>query len=358
VLTPVIYGLSWWGLSQWAAAAQSTFGGAQRLAETDISGSRFGIWANTLDLIKAHPWAGVGYGEFNFAWTLTPFPGRPTAFFDHTHNLPLQLAVELGLPLAAVVLGLLLWALWGALQMAVRKADASASPAELATSTAQRCAGVMVLMIGLHSLLEYPLWYAYFLLPAAWAFGVALSRAPNSSAADARPAAPTASVIYRASPVLAACGALVVAGAVFAVADYKKVVVIFASYTTGASVAQRIEAGQRSVFFGHHADYAAVTSRARTADPRFDFDRASHHLLDSRLMMAWSQALADSGELDAARYMAGRLREFKKEDAQSFFAACPGLTAPAPAPADTNPGAAFQCAAPTSPPGWKSYLPR
>ena len=34
----------------------------------------------------------------------------------------------------------------------------------------------MVLMIGLHSLLEYPLWYAYFLLPAAWAWGFALGR--------------------------------------------------------------------------------------------------------------------------------------------------------------------------------------
>ena len=27
------------------------------------------------------------------------------AFFDHTHNLPLQFAVELGLPLALLVLG-------------------------------------------------------------------------------------------------------------------------------------------------------------------------------------------------------------------------------------------------------------
>ena len=88
-----------------------TFGGAARLAEGDISSSRFGIWANTLALIRQQPWSGVGFGEFNLAWTLTPFPGRPVAFFDHTHNLPLQLAVELGLPLAAAVMALLLWAL-------------------------------------------------------------------------------------------------------------------------------------------------------------------------------------------------------------------------------------------------------
>ena len=32
----------------------------------------------------ASPWTGVGFGEFNLAWSMTPFPGRPTAFFDHT----------------------------------------------------------------------------------------------------------------------------------------------------------------------------------------------------------------------------------------------------------------------------------
>jgi O-antigen ligase len=97
---PLMYAAAWFGMAQWATLSAHAFGGTQRLAETDISSSRFGIWANTLELIRAHPWTGVGFGEFNFAWTLTPFPGRPVAFFDHTHNLPLQLAVELGLPLA------------------------------------------------------------------------------------------------------------------------------------------------------------------------------------------------------------------------------------------------------------------
>ena len=36
-------------------------------------------------------------------------------------------------------------------------------------------AAVMVAAAGLHSLLEYPLWYAYFLLPTAFAFGLGLS---------------------------------------------------------------------------------------------------------------------------------------------------------------------------------------
>ena len=104
---PLLYLLAWLALSAWAASSHHAFGGGTRLAEADLSSSRFGIWANTWRLIAQQPWAGVGFGEFNLAWTLTPFPGRPVAFFDHTHNLPLQLAVELGLPLAALILRML-----------------------------------------------------------------------------------------------------------------------------------------------------------------------------------------------------------------------------------------------------------
>jgi O-antigen ligase len=114
-LSPLIYALCWFGLTAWAEASGHVFGGAARMhSDADISSSRFGIWANTLSLIAQRPWFGVGWGEFNLAWSLTPFPGRPVAFFDHTHNLPLQLAVELGVPLALLVVALLTAALWRA----------------------------------------------------------------------------------------------------------------------------------------------------------------------------------------------------------------------------------------------------
>jgi O-antigen ligase len=167
---PVIYGLSWLGMDAWAKLSQHTFGGAKRLEESALGGSRLGILIDTLAMIRQQPWTGVGFGEFNFAWSLTPFPNRPSPFFDHTHNLPLQLIVELGLPLALIVMGLLLWALWRAAKAAWR---ATGDP-----SAAKRSAVMMVLMMGLHSLVEYPLWYSYFLLPAAWAWGFVLGGAP------------------------------------------------------------------------------------------------------------------------------------------------------------------------------------
>ena len=334
VAAPVVYAVGWWALAQWAAASAHNFGGTARLAESDISGSRFGIWKNTLALIQANPWAGVGFGEFNIAWTLTPFPGRPTAFFDHTHNLPLQLAVELGLPLAALVMGLLLWALVRAALRAWR--------AQGDASTAQRCAVMMVLMIGLHSLLEYPLWYAYFLLPTAWAFGFALRGT----------AATTPSTVKPALPLLRWAGVALLAGTVFSVWDYSRVVAIFSAEPGSPPLEQRIATGQKSVFFAHHADYAAVTSGVASADPAHAFDRTTHYLLDTRLMMAWARSLAERGDVDAARTLAARLREFDKADAEDFFDACPDAAQPAAA------GLPFQCELPTAVLGWREFLPR
>lgn len=343
---PLLYALSWCLMVLWADVSQHSFGGSQRLAEGDVSSSRLGIWRDTLALIRMHPWAGVGLGEFNFAWTLTPFPQRPTAFFDHTHNLPLQLLVELGLPLGGLVLALLLWALWRGLRQAWTDQPA-------ARSTAQRCAMLMVLMIGLHSLLEYPLWYSYFLLPAAWAWGFALQ--PGEAEVPAATGAPP----DKRNPLLLIAPAAVVVGALFSVFDYLRVAAIFTASDNAPPLAQRIAIGQRSVFFAHHADYAAVTAGLPVKDPARAFDRATHYLLDTRLMLAWAKSLAERGQLDQARHIAQRLREFHKADAEDFFAACDAAAAAAaPASAASSPPAQpFQCQAPQRVPSWREFLP-
>jgi O-antigen ligase len=333
---PVIYALSWLALAGWAEISHHVFGGAARLAETDVSGSRFGIWADTLALIKANPWLGVGFGEFNLAWTLTPFPGRPTAFFDHTHNLVLQFAVELGLPLTALLLGLLLW---GLLRMARR-----AWAAENEASVTRRAAAMFVLMIGLHSLLEYPLWYAYFLLPTAWAFGFGLG-------GDAAPAAASAAPAARHRWLAPAALALVL-GAAFSVWDYTRVTAIFAADEEAAPLARRIERGQHSVFFAHHADYAAATTETEPRLHERAFRGATHYLLDTRLMMAWAEDLAARGDLDRARHLAARLREFHNPLSKDWLDEC---RSPAPAAASAAP---FQCAPPTKRYDWRDFAGR
>ncbi|MDE1927595.1 MAG: O-antigen ligase C-terminal domain-containing protein [Burkholderiales bacterium] len=327
---PLAYALIWLAMAGWAALSQHPFGGEARLAETDISSSRFGIWRDTLKLIRMHPWTGVGWGEFNLAWTLTPFPHRPIAFFDHTHNLLLQFAVELGLPLATLITALLLWVLLRAAR------QAWATPGRL--GAARRCAVLMVLMIAVHSQLEYPLWYAYFLLPTAWALGFALQ-------------GPVAPVRAQPSRLLALAALLLIGATALSVLDYRRVALIFDEDAGAIPLEARIAAGQHSLFFGHHADYAALTTGMPIPGNSRGFERAVHYLLDTRLMIAWAEALDRGGHVDLARDLAARLREFHKPDAIEFFAPCPsGAT---PVEAARRP---FQCERPERAHDWREFL--
>ena len=334
---PLLFAASWALMTFWAGQTAGTFGGALHMAAGgDISSSRFGIWRDTLALIRMHPWAGVGWGEFNFAWTLTPFPQRPVAFFDHTHNLPLQLAVELGLPLAAVVLALLAWALYLAWQRSRQVPGTE--------GTAVRAAFMMVLMMALHSQLEYPLWYLYFLLPTAWAWGVCLGAGPAAALrdrSDDRGTGPAAATL-----LLRAAGLLMVVVGLAAIADYRRVVVIYAPPANATPLSQRIAEGQGAWLFGHQADYAAATTTDRPGTAMPALKRAAHNLLDTRLMIAWARAYAEQGDLERARHLADRLREFRNPNAAEFFAECDDASR-SPRP--------FQCTPASQPMDWRDF---
>jgi hypothetical protein len=265
----------------------------------------------------------VGWGEFNRVWSTTPFPGRPVAFFDHTHNLLLQFVVELGLPLAALVLSLLTWALWRAWPVGAAAAGDGRSLPLL------RSAWMMVLLVAWHSLLEYPLWYAYFLLPAAFAWGLCLGAGRTSAQTGT----------HRPAWTLLIASALLCAGSAASVLDYLRVTEIFEPGNSAVPLAERIAIGQRSVLFSHHADYAAATTATSPDAALGAIEGAKHFLLDTRLMIAWSRALAASGNIEGAQYIAGRLREFRNAGAKDFFAPCLE-----PHAADTP--RPYQCAAP------------
>ena len=67
-------------------------------------GGRKVLWTNVLYLIAQRPWTGWGWGELDYAHYVTEFPGtRFCVLLDNAHNLPLHLAVELGVPVAALV---------------------------------------------------------------------------------------------------------------------------------------------------------------------------------------------------------------------------------------------------------------
>jgi hypothetical protein len=144
-----------------------------------------------------------------------------------------------------------------------------------------------------------------------------------------------------------AAGSLIIAAAL-SVADYRRVADIFVAYDGAPSLAQRIQAGQRSVFFAHHAHYAAATVTDTPQQVLGSFDRATHFLLDTRLMVAWARAWHAVGDEDRALHLAQRLREFHNPASEEFFQPCAqGASEPAPA---------FPCASPSRELTWTDFV--
>ena len=125
------------------------------VAELGCSSRRV-LWSNVTHLIELRPWTGWGWGELDFAHYANLYEGpRFCDILDNAHNLPLHLAVELGLPAAGLIcIGLLALTLrakpW-------READ-----------SARRLAWTVLGAIAVHSMLEYPLWYGPFQLAVVY----------------------------------------------------------------------------------------------------------------------------------------------------------------------------------------------
>lgn len=123
-------------------------------AGDQICSSRFTLWSNVLHLIAQKPWLGWGWGELDYAHYLTLYDGpRFCEILDNAHNLPLHLAVELGIPAALAICGAFAW--WVLRQR----------PWSETNPACQLAWGVLAVVL-LHSLLEYPLWYGPFQITA------------------------------------------------------------------------------------------------------------------------------------------------------------------------------------------------
>jgi O-antigen ligase len=170
---PLYFAIAWL-LPQLAGSGVDSM--MQRLSDGAPMGhSRMILWGNVLTLIAEHPWTGWGWGELSFAHYMhsTLYPGqRFVEILDNAHNLPLHLAVELGIPAATLICGGFL------LLVVTAKPWREREPFRLMT---WGLLGVIVL----HSLLEYPLWYGPFQMVFGLCLGI-LWPAANGHESDAR----------------------------------------------------------------------------------------------------------------------------------------------------------------------------
>ncbi len=172
-LRPLLYYCLWLlmgyvllhGLAQLPFMAKMNGVGAvntlQRMAGEDATGGiRLYLWHEAWLIFKQFPWLGAGFGQFGWQHVLLgPELHRTNigGLFNNAHNLIFQLAAETGVAgLAILFVGVAVW-LHG-----LRRATMSA---------AHWWCYALLGVLGIHSLLEYPLWYAYFLAIAAILLG-------------------------------------------------------------------------------------------------------------------------------------------------------------------------------------------
>ncbi len=147
----------------WLAGSTGSVTAAERLIGQagDSNSVRFYLWREAWLIFMQFPLLGAGFGQF--AWQhfqLGPVlhSTNITGLYNNAHNFVMQIAAEMGLSGLFILLGTL--ALW------LRQARA-------AQRTIYHWWGYGLLaVLAIHSLLEYPLWYAYFLGVAALTLGI------------------------------------------------------------------------------------------------------------------------------------------------------------------------------------------
>lgn len=122
---------------------------------------RLQIWYEAWLIFAKFPFLGAGFGQFGWQhFLLGPSQQNPLilGLYNNAHNLVMQTAAEMGLA------GLLIWlctlVLW------IRQA------LNAPRTIYHWWAGGVLAVLAIHSLLEYPLWYAYFIGVAALTLGM------------------------------------------------------------------------------------------------------------------------------------------------------------------------------------------
>ncbi len=312
VLTP-LWALAWVELLQLVAPLLSVTIDGLRGREMASVPIRFMYWKEAWTLALMNPVAGVGWGNMGGArlMELPHIPGLPNT--DNVHNTVLQLLAETGFATTALVLLPVAWSLWR-------------RPPWRVGSDGARWAWLVIALLGLHSMLEYPLWYMNFLIPAALAFGLHMASSADGFASPA-----SAVLKERWTRVLAA---LLVVTSAAAFADYARVASVFKDDGRASSDIQDVAAVQNTVLFRHYADGAVVERVTLTPENAASMLAVTQRLLNqgSNPIVMWTrlEALCRTGHTLQARELAAQYElifpsayaEFRQITPESMLRQC------------------------------------
>lgn len=129
--------------------------GEQRLADVGV---RSILWVQLLDAATRSPWLGYGWNQVSVAQLAVAAEYPRVAFVEHSHNLFIDLLIWNGIPLGLLLIfGVCYWGLTRAFR----------------TRTPESWFALLAIgYLFIHSMLEFPLEYAYFLLPMGLLIGL------------------------------------------------------------------------------------------------------------------------------------------------------------------------------------------
>lgn len=289
------------------------------------------LWQNVLHLIAQKPWWGWGWGEVSYAHFMTLYPaGRFCDILDNAHNLPLHLALVWGIPSAVLVCGGI--AFWVLRARPWRE-----------TMPVRQMAWAVLAMIGLHSLLEYPLWYGPFQIATALAIWILWRTRPQPA-----PAGGDALQISSAShrwnipvPVVLVCAGVLLAALAYAAWDYRRVSQLYTapSLRSDAYRDDTMHKVQDSWLFRKQVRFATLTLSTVTPENAQGLNAMARELLHFSPESRVIEKLIDSdlalGRRDAAAFFMLRFRsafpdEYERWKSRSTVASLPELPPPGP----------------------------
>ena len=264
---------------------------AQHLQNDAPCAGRRVLWDNVLQMLVQRPWLGWGLGETDFAYYSTNFNGeRFCELVDNAHNFPLHMALEFGVPFT---LACAAWVLF-----ILQKYRVWHMP-----RVEQRIAFAVMLILGIHSMLEYPLWYGPFQITLGLALGLWMGciAQPDPQASAHSP-----------SREAIVCAVLFLA-CLYAAWEYNRVAQVYrpAALRDAAYRDNPLQSAETAWLFKNQVDFANLMTRTITVDNAVDsYDlamRVLHYSPEPRVVARAVESLQKLGRLEQAEALSRRM---------------------------------------------------
>lgn len=140
--------------------------GSRSTESLSITSDRFTIWGQALAAIAQSPWLGYGWPQTPAAQAMGSMTVPGTMIFTFSHNIVLDMLLWNGIPMALLISGLCAWWFLSRLRSATQ------------IHAVYAMAALLPLLV--HSMVEYPFAYSYFLLAAGLMVGVVEAAHPQA----------------------------------------------------------------------------------------------------------------------------------------------------------------------------------